>query len=221
MRISLRNDINDDIVRFSHEVIKAPNITYYNRRGRYKDACLYLNPSKDIVATKYYKHYYFDKSRENYHYMWLNHIIYYDITLSWQHYRYQYTSKVLHDILGYNSYIDIDCYGSLILILRRPTIRDNINNFYDNITNYKMGNPSDDNALNEQKIMIIKQVNENTNKEHFITLNLAQYDGIRISTYKCHIFLIYTSMNNNNNNNINNNNSTNKCQRAIDNCDWH
>ena len=71
-----------------------------------------------------------------------------------------------------------------------------------------------------KKIMIIKQVNENTNKEHFITLNLAQYDGIRISTYKCHIFLIYTSMNNNNNN-INNNNSTNKCQRAIDNCDWH
>lgn len=157
-----------------------------------------------IVATKAYYSYYDSNTREDYHKLWLLHQVYYDVTLSWKHYKFQYASGALYEILGHNSHIDIDCGGRIILILRKPTISDYLHEYYDNYTLYKTDG--------EKKDITIKVVNEDTNFEYFLDFDLKKYREENYNQYNCQIYVIHSSINNT---------GINHCQEQNISCHWN
>lgn len=216
----MRNHLNDTVVRFYHQLFKAPNNSYGHRRTRYMDSYFLLNPTIDIntdiggeglgyiVATKSYRNYY-GSSRESYHELWVNHKLYYDASLSWQHYKFQYVSKSLHEIVGHNARIDIDCGGRLMLVIRRPTLKDSIYNLYTSIMSQKY-NISDPHFYTRRN-MTIKQINEDTNQEQFINFDLLKYRRKEYKQYECQIYMIQTSLNST---------SSNHCHEVKNHCNW-
>ena len=227
MRLSLGNYLNDTVVRFYHQLYRAPNSSFSGRRTRYMDSYILLWPSADInkfienggdgmdrvVATKTYKSYY-DSTRESYHTLWLIHQMYYDVTLSWQHFKLQYAAKALHELLGHNARLDIDCGGRIILILRKPTIKDRIYNYYDNITSYKRdADPYSSNTNpNEPKNITLKLINENTNYESFLDFNLTKYQRrSEYQKYECQVYVLHTPINRT---------TFSHCQQSNNHCHW-
>ena len=236
--MSLGSYLNDNVVRFYHQLYRARNITFKMRRTRYMDTYFLLWPSADIgtlienggdamdhvVATKAYKDYYFG-TRESYHILWLTHQLYYDVTLLWQHFKFQYTAKALHEFLGHNSCIDIDCNGRIILILRKPTLKDNIYQYYDNITSYRADNVPLGTIKPNELIITIKIINEMENDEYFIDFDLLKYKSIEYQQYSCQIYVIHTTVNHNtvNHTTVNHttvNHTSNHCQQSINDCHW-
>ena len=225
MKTSLNNYLNNTVVRFYHQRYITPNITYKQRRTRYMDSYFMLNPGEDInidiggegmgyiVATKAYKSYY-DSSRQSYHEFWVSHKLYYDVTLSWQHYKFQYVAKSLDEIVGHNARIDIDCGGRLILVIRRPTLKDFTYNLYISIMSYIMKIINDLKNISLEhspRNITIKQINEDTNEEYFLNFDISKYQGKNYIKYECQIYMIQTSINST---------SSNHCQQVRKHCDW-
>ena len=167
-----------------------------------------------VVATKAYKSYYDEGTRESYHKLWLMHQVYYDVTLLWQHLKFQYVSKSLHELLGHNARIDIDCGGRIILILRKPTLKDYAYDFYDSITSYKEDADPDSSIINPnaRKNITLKVINENTNYENFLDFDLIKYQNKEYKQYPCQVYVIHTTVNHT---------SINHCQQSNDQCHWY
>lgn len=190
---SLGKYLNDTIIRFDHNIYKAPHKNY-DRRTRYMDFYLYLHNTKDIrpelgwdgikqiVATKAHKNYYGTVNRESYADLYTHHRLYFDAALYWRQYKYQYVVKELHETVGYNSNIAIDCDGKIMLIIRRPTLLQKIYNFYDIMLKVRYQN------------MTIKKLNYDTSEEEFLNVNLSAIKmNIQntINKNECEIYEIY------------------------------
>jgi len=207
---SLRKYLNDNIIRFDHNIYKAPHKNY-GRRTRYMDFYIYLHKTidikpelgwdgiKQIVATKAHKNYYGTVNRESYADLYTHQRLYFDALITWKQYKYQYIAKELYDTVGYNANIDIDYDGKIILIIRRPTLFQKIYNFYDIMFKQRYQN------------MTIKLLNDDTSEEKFLTINLStfknmNYNNMNMIENECEIYEIYPNNNklSNKDNNITN-----------------